>query len=83
MDGALVGAGLLCPPSSKLGPQMSKFFKCALLLLPNNAPCLSVGLLRPLGPNPSFQWYLQSKEILLNLSTKCWNGDHMYYYMNI
>jgi hypothetical protein len=24
-------------------------------------------------PYPLFQWYLQSKEILLNLSMKCWN----------
>jgi hypothetical protein len=25
-------------------------------------------------PYPLFQWYLQSKEILLNLSMKCWNS---------
>jgi hypothetical protein len=25
-------------------------------------------------PYPLFQWYLQSKEILLNLSIKCWNS---------
>jgi hypothetical protein len=27
----------------------------------------------PFTPNPLFQCYLQSKEILLNLSMKCWN----------
>ncbi len=26
------------------------------------------------GPYPLFQWYLQSKEILLNLGMKCWNS---------
>jgi hypothetical protein len=31
-----------------------------------------LGLLSP--PYPLFQWYLQSKEILLNLSKKCWNS---------
>jgi len=25
-------------------------------------------------PYPLFAWYLQSKEILLNLSMKCWNS---------
>jgi hypothetical protein len=25
-------------------------------------------------PYPLFQWYLQSNEILLNLSMKCWNS---------
>jgi hypothetical protein len=24
-------------------------------------------------PYPLFKWYLESKEILLNLSVKCWN----------
>jgi hypothetical protein len=26
------------------------------------------------GPYPLFQWYPQSKEILLNLGMKCWNS---------
>jgi hypothetical protein len=25
-------------------------------------------------PYPLFQWYLQRKEILLNLNMKCWNS---------
>jgi hypothetical protein len=33
---------------------------------------LSLGLLSP--PYPLFQWYPQSKEILLNLSMNCWNS---------
>jgi len=33
---------------------------------------LSLGLLSP--PYPLFQWYPQSKEILLNLYMKCWNS---------
>jgi hypothetical protein len=33
---------------------------------------LSLGLLSP--PYPLFQWYLQSQEILLNLSMKCCNS---------
>ncbi len=32
---------------------------------------LSLGLLSP--PYPLFQWYPQSKDILLNLCMKCWN----------
>jgi len=27
------------------------------------------------SPNPSFQWYPQSKEISLTLSMKCWNSS--------
>jgi hypothetical protein len=26
-------------------------------------------------PYPLFQWYLQSNEILWNLSMKCWNSN--------
>jgi hypothetical protein len=33
---------------------------------------LSLGLL--FDPYPLFQWYPQSKEILLNLCMKCWNS---------
>ncbi len=28
----------------------------------------------PFTPYPLFQWYLQSKDILINLSMKCWNS---------
>ncbi len=28
----------------------------------------------PFTPYPLFQWYLQSKDILLNLRMKCWNS---------
>ncbi len=34
------------------------------------SPCISSAF----APYPLFQWYLQSKEILLNLGVKCWNS---------
>ncbi len=38
------------------------------------SPSLSHHVLSAFTPIPSFQWYLQSNEILLNLSMKCWNS---------
>ncbi len=71
MDGALVGVGLLWPPTPlNLGPKCANFSNvhyCCQIMHP---VCLWA-CFDPL--TPSFQWYLQSKEILLNLSTKCWN----------
>jgi hypothetical protein len=44
-------------------------------LIENRVICkltLSLGLLSPPMIYPLFQWYLQSKDILINLSRKCW-----------
>ncbi len=38
------------------------------------SPSLSPPLLSAFTPYPLFEWYLQSNEILLNLSMKCWNS---------
>jgi len=37
------------------------------------SPSLSPPILFAVTPYPRFEWYPQSKEILLNLSMKCWN----------
>ncbi len=38
------------------------------------SPSLSRHILSAFTTYPLFQWYLQSNEILLNLSMKCWNS---------
>jgi hypothetical protein len=38
------------------------------------SPSLSPPILSAFTPYLLFQWYQQSKEILLNLSMKCWNS---------
>jgi hypothetical protein len=53
------------------GRRFLNFFSLTIVWVVTS-PCLSLGLLSP--PIPSFQWYVQSKEILLNLSMKCWNS---------
>jgi hypothetical protein len=40
------------------------------LKLPSVSPSISASF----TPYPLFQWYLQSKEILLNLGMRCWNS---------
>jgi hypothetical protein len=42
--------------------------------LSQKSPCLHPVFGSPFTPYPLFQWYPQSKEILLNLSMKCWNS---------
>jgi hypothetical protein len=38
------------------------------------SPCLHPVFGPPFPPPPLFQWYPQSKEILLNLNMECWNS---------
>jgi hypothetical protein len=38
------------------------------------APFVSTPISSAFAPYPLFQWYLQNKEILLNLGMKCWNS---------
>jgi hypothetical protein len=38
------------------------------------SPSVSPPISSVFGPYPLFQWYLQSKEIWLNLGMKCWNS---------
>ncbi len=45
-----------------------------LFELSRKSPCLHPVFGAPFNPFPLFHWYLQSKEILLNLSMKWWNS---------
>jgi hypothetical protein len=42
--------------------------------LPVKLPSVSPSISSSFTPYPLFQWYLQSKEILLNLGMRCWNS---------
>ncbi len=48
--------------------------KIWILELSVKSPSLSPPISSGFVPYPLFQWYPQSKEILLNLGTKCWNS---------
>jgi len=52
--------------TSKIIFVYSKFIRKVIL----SSPCLCA----PFTPKPLFQWYLRSKENLLNLGTKFWNS---------
>jgi hypothetical protein len=45
-----------------------------LLELSEKSPSLSPRIYSAFAPYPLFQWYLQSKEISLNLGMKWWNS---------
>ncbi len=42
-----------------------------ILVLPGKQPCFHPVFGPPFTPYPLFQWYLQSRDILINLSMKC------------
>jgi hypothetical protein len=45
-----------------------------ILDLSAKSPFVSLAISSAFTPYPLFQWYPQSKEILLNLGMKCWNS---------
>jgi hypothetical protein len=53
---------------------MCGFLYDPVMELSVKSPCLHPEFGPAFTPYPFFQWYLQSNEILLNLSMKCWNS---------
>jgi hypothetical protein len=66
----------LSPPQFQLQEKKIHVCQCIARILVFSIKSPSVSPLSPLlsPPYPLCQWYPQSKEILLNLSMKCWNS---------
>jgi hypothetical protein len=58
---------------NRRGTQLNSYLFFLRIKLPVKSSSLSSPVPSAFTPYPLFQWYLQSKEILLNLSMKCWN----------
>jgi hypothetical protein len=58
----------------KILKYIKKYKLLRYIRVTGKSPCLHPVIGPPFTPYPVFQWYLQSKEMLLNLNMKCWNS---------